>query len=81
MPAGQRENNRFKKIVMPTDQEHRYLTRRLVPEQMNVLRPVIASCKAFVKARNNHKVKVKPARLIVNGGAGRLIFFLNQLNE
>ena len=71
----QRENNRFKKIVMPNDQELKYLTRRLVPEQMNVLRPVIASCKAFVKARNNHKVKVKPARLIVNGGAGRLNFF------
>ena len=69
----QRENNRYKKIIMPNDPELKYLTRRLVPEQMNILRPVIASCKQIVKARKNPKVKVKPARLIVHGGAGKVI--------
>ena len=68
----QRENNKFKKIIIPKDLELKYLTRRLVPEQMNILRPVIASCKQIVKARKNPKVKVKPARLIVHGGAGNV---------
>ena len=46
------------------------MTQALVPEQMNVLRKVISSCKDIVKARHNPLVKPKPVRLIVHGGAG-----------
>ena len=37
---------------------------------MNVLRAVISSCKAIKRARKNPKVKPKPVRKIVHGGAG-----------
>merc|ERR1712051_495136 len=63
-------SSKFKPISIPDELELKHLTRRLVPEQMNVLRQVVTSCKDQVKARKNKKVKPKPVRLIVHGGAG-----------
>ena len=63
-------SGKYKPISPPDESELKYVTRRLVPEQMNVLRQVVKSCKDVVKARKNTKVKPKPVRLIVHGGAG-----------
>ena len=46
------------------------MTRKLVPEQMNILRTVVSSCKAIKRAKRNPKVKPKPVCMIVHGGAG-----------
>ena len=61
---------KYKIICLPDNEEMKYMTRKLVPEQMNILRTVVASCKAIVRARKNSKVRPKPIRLIVHGGAG-----------
>ena len=61
---------RYKQIQVPNDLELNKMTQALVPEQMNVLRKVVSSCKDIVKARHNPLVKPKPVRLIVHGGAG-----------
>ena len=64
------ETGRYKQIQVPSDLELNKMTQALVPEQMNVLRKVVSSCKDIVKARHNPLVKPKPVRLIVHGGAG-----------
>ena len=63
-------SSKYKPFSSPDEFELKHLTRRLVPEQMNVLRQAVTSCKEVVKARKNKKVKPKPVRLIVHGGAG-----------
>ena len=60
----------YKKITIPTPSELNQMSRKLVPEQMNVLRKVVSSCKTIAKAKNNPQVKPKPVRMIVYGGAG-----------
>ena len=64
------DNVKYKKICLPSDLELRAMTRKLVPEQMNVMRKVIHSCKEIVKSRSNLQVRPKPVRLLVHGGAG-----------
>ena len=60
----------YKKIAITKTAELNEMSRKLVPEQMNVLRKVVSSCKTIVKAKNNQSVKHKPVRMIVHGGAG-----------
>ena len=68
--GGNFQDYKYKKIQLPSTSELNYMTRKLVPEQMNVLRKVVSSCKSIVKAKNNINVKPAPVRLIVHGGAG-----------
>ena len=67
---GKVEDFKYKEIRLPSNDELKHMTRKLVPEQMNVLRAVVSSCKAIKRARKNPKVKPKPVRMIVHGGAG-----------
>ena len=69
--SDQFKDYKYKKICLPTISEMNQATRMLVPEQMNVLRKVVASCKSMVRAARNTSVKPKPVRLIVHGGAGK----------
>ena len=46
------------------------MTRQLVPEQMNVMRQVLLACKDIQKAQKYPKIKQKPVRIILHGGAG-----------
>ena len=70
---------KYKKICLPTTAELNSSARMLVPEQMNVLRKVVKSCKSIVKAKNNPAIKPEPVRLIVHGGAGKTYQNINQL--
>lgn len=67
---GQVVDFKYKKICLPSSSELKHMTRKLVPEQMNILRTVVSACKSIVRARKNPKVKPKPVRMIVHGGAG-----------
>ena len=64
------ENVRYKKIVLPSDDNVDEFTRSLVPEQMKPLRKVIASCKAIVRNYEKPHNKAKPVHLILHGGPG-----------
>ena len=64
------EDFSYKKICLPSNEELKHMTRKLVPEQMNVLRKVVAGCKDIVRARKNPSVKPKLFRILVHGGAG-----------
>ena len=64
------ETTKYRKITLPDDTEKNFLTRRLVPEQLNILREVVGYCKDVMKAQNNLAHKVKPLRIIIHGGAG-----------
>ena len=57
---------------MPDENELKFLTCKLVPEQLNILRKLIGYCKDVVKAtkRGDGKVKPDPIRMIIHGGAG-----------
>ena len=70
---GRAEDFKYKEICLPSNDELKQMTRKLVPEQMNVLRAVVSSCKAIKRARKNPKVKPKPVRIVVHGGAGNII--------
>ena len=65
---------KYKKICLPNDNEICSITRRLVPEQMDVLKKVISGCKDVVKCRNNLSLRPKPVRLILLGGQGKYKF-------
>ena len=65
------ENSKYRKIEMPNDDEIKFLTRRLVPEQLDILREVDRFCKDIDKSENNINHKVKPLRIMVHGGAGK----------
>ena len=68
------EEFRYKVLDIPNDDELRFLTERLVPEQMNVLTKVIQYCKDVVKSFKTTEVKPEPVKLIVHGGAGKKNF-------
>ena len=68
--GGNFEDFKYKKICLPNDEDLKIITLRLVPEQMDVLYKVMTYCKTVVKSWSNPRVKVKPIRLIVHGGAG-----------
>ena len=70
---------KYKKISLPTNSGRNQMCRRLVPEQMNILRKIVASCKTIVKAKKDPKVKPKPVRLIVHGGSGNGIYKIQTL--
>ena len=69
-PREQFQDYKCKKISLPSIPELNQAARKLIPEQMNVLRKVVASCRDIVKAIKNPDVNPKPVRLIVHGGAG-----------
>ena len=64
------EDFKYRKICLPNKTEMEQKTRQLVPEQMNVVRKVISSCKDIVKAEKYPQLKRDPLRLLVLGGAG-----------
>ena len=64
------EEFKYRKIDLPNDEELRFMTHRLVPEQMDVLRIVVQFCKDVVKRRENRNHPVIPLKIIVHGGAG-----------
>ena len=64
------EDFKYKEICLPNDFELKHMTRQLVPEQMNVMRQVLSACKDIQKAEKYPKIKRKPVRLILHGGAG-----------
>ena len=64
------EDFKYKKICLPSKTEMEQITRGLVPEQMNVIRKAISSCKDIVKAEEYPQLKREPLRLLVLGGAG-----------
>ena len=70
--TAQFESFKYKKICLPDKKELKYLTCKLVPEQLNFLRKVVGYCKDVVKAmkRGDGKLKQKPLRIILHGGAG-----------
>ena len=47
------EDFKFKKIVLPSNDELKHITCSLVPEQMNILRQVIGYCKDVIKSDLN----------------------------
>ena len=69
-PEGNHEEFKFRKIELPDDEEMRFITHRLVPEQMDVLRIVVQYCKDVVKRRENLVHPVTPLKIVVHGGAG-----------
>ena len=71
-PPPQFDNCKYKRVEVPGEKELNHFTQRLVPEQMNVLRKVIESCKDVVKARNVPTLKPRQSLLLVHGGAGKI---------
>ena len=69
----QLESFKYRKIILPCDEERKYLTLRLVPEQMNILSKVVGFCKDVAKSRRNIEQISKPLNLIIHGGAGKKI--------
>lgn len=70
------EDFKYKKFCLPSDEEMKFFTHRLVPEQLNILRKVVKYCKDVVRSRKNFKHIVEPLRLIVHGGQGKILFQL-----
>ena len=64
------ESCKYRIVKVPDEEEMKFKTLRLVPEQNDVLRKVNDYCKDVVKSRKKLDHKVKPLRLIVCGGAG-----------
>ena len=64
------EDFKYKELCVPDEFELQQMTRQLVPEQMNVMRTVLSSCRDIVKAEKYPQIKRKPVRRIVHGGAG-----------
>ena len=64
------ETSKYKIVKLPNYDEMNFITRRLVPEQMNILRKVVEFCKDVLKSKKNIHHVVKALRLIIHGGAG-----------
>ena len=58
------DDAKYKSIKVPDEEELQFLTRRLVQEQMAILKRVIAFCRNF---------KNSTLRLIIHGGSGKII--------
>ena len=65
-----REDCKFRKIKLPSNDELEIITRQLVPEQMNALRHIVFTMKSILRAKENLNISFKPLQLIVHGGAG-----------
>ena len=66
------ETSKYRKIALPEEEERNFLTRRLVPEQLDVLREVVGYYKDVVRSQKNGSQAIKRVRIIVqvHGGAG-----------
>ena len=62
---------------MPSDDDVAKYTRTLVPEQMDVVRKVVASCKEIIQNESKVNKKTEPLHLIVHGGPGKLQILIN----
>ncbi len=67
---------KYKTINVPSDEEMKFLTKRLVPEQRAILRPVIAYCKDVIKAKSNPTHKIKPILMLIHGGSGKISIYI-----
>ncbi len=61
---------KYKKINVPSKEEMEFLTHRLVPEQLVILKKVVSYCKDILKFNSNKMHKVSPLRIIIHGGSG-----------
>ena len=68
------ESSKYRKINLLTNAERKFSMRRLVPEQLDILREVDEYCKDINKSKNNIAHVVKPLRIVLHGGAGKKIF-------
>ena len=75
------ESSKYRKINLLTKAERNFCTRRLVPEQLDILREVDEYCKDINKSKNNMAHVVKPLRIVVHGGAGKEIFIFIKVRE
>ena len=64
------ESCKYRIVKVPHEEEMKFKTLRLVPEQIDILRKIDDYCRDVVKSRKKLDHKVKPLRLIVCGGAG-----------
>ena len=64
------EDGKFRTVKLPSNEELDFITRKLVPEQMNALRKVVSTMKAVLRTQVNMSMSFTPLRLIVHGGAG-----------
>ena len=65
------ESSKYRVVTVPKDHELKLKTKRLVPEQINILRKVVEYCRDVVKFRKKLRHPVKPLKLIVHGGGGK----------
>lgn len=65
------DTSKYRKIKMPQNDEIKFLTQRLVPEQLDILRRVVGYCKDVVKSEKNLSHKVDQLKIVVHGGAGK----------
>ena len=73
------EDFKYKVVSVPNDDELKFLTERLVPEQMDILNIVVKFCKDVVRFKKNPEVKPEQVKLIVHGGAGKRILFIKEI--
>ena len=68
---GNFESSKYRIVKMPSNDEMDHFTRRLVPEQLNILRRVDTYCMDVLKSEEILSHTVEPLRIIVHGGAGK----------
>ena len=64
------EDVKYQKIALPEEADILDQTRRLVPEQLEVLEKVVDHCKSIVKSRKQIDAVTHGMLCIVHGGAG-----------
>ena len=75
------ESSKYRKINLLTNAERKFSMRRLVPEQLDILREVDEYCEDINKSKNNMAHVVKPLRIVLHGGAGKKIFIYIKVRE
>ena len=65
------ESSKYRKINLLTKAERNICTRRLVPEQLDILREVDEYCQDINKSKNNMAHVAQPLRIVLHGGAGK----------
>ena len=65
----ERDEGRYKSLLLKEDEERLEIARSLVPEQMLVLQEVVKFCKTLTTS--SHVDTNSRLRLIVHGGAGK----------
>ena len=64
------ESTKFKKLLVPDDEELLNETRKLVPEQLEGLAKAVRYCKELKRNRKDPTLFGDPLKLIIHGGAG-----------